>query len=301
MDVRQILTQIGYVLSDDGKYYRAKPLYRDSDNSTSLQISKDDGSFKDWGTDDSGSLALLVKKTLGVTFKDAYKILGGSTTKTKFEFDPIKELSDGVVETFSLQSVGTLLPHHKHFLDRGVSKETLEQFGGGVSMSGYMRNRYTFPIYDINKNIIGFSGRALFDKMLPKWKNKGKTRNWLYPLYLNKSEITTASSVYLVESIGDLLALWEVGIKNVIVLFGVKISKPLLATLVELNIKTIYVSLNNEPDNNSIGNIAAEKICEKLTCFFDDVQVRLPFDGDFGDMLQNKTIFDWVKKYGTNS
>ena len=44
--VREILTDIGYNLSDQGKYFRTKPLYRDSSSSTVLSIRKSDGVWK---------------------------------------------------------------------------------------------------------------------------------------------------------------------------------------------------------------------------------------------------------------
>lgn len=299
MDVLEILKKIGYTYTDDGEYVRMSPLYRQSDNATSLQVHKVEGNFKDWGTDDSGSFALLVKKTLNVSFAEAYKIIEGDSPSIESEpSERVESFKSSVIETFSMKSVGTLLPHHKVYLDKKISLETIELFKGGVSMGGFMRNRYTFPIFDDRGNIIGFSGRALMDRMKPKWKNKGKTRNWVYPIFLNKEEIQRTKSVRLVESIGDMLALWEVGIRNVLVLFGVKISKALIAELISLNPETIYVSLNNEPDNNNIGNNAAEKITEKLSCIFDKVSVELPLHGDFSDMLVSGEMEEWIKIYG---
>jgi hypothetical protein len=297
-NVIEILSEMGYKFTDDGEYLRMRPLYRSSDNLTSLQVNKKSGAFKDWSTEESGSLALLVKKTLNIPFSEVYKFLEGKGIDGKIEVDTSPILSDKIVETFHMRSVGTLLQHHKHFFDRGITKDTLEVFEGGVSMSGYMRNRYTFPIFAQDKTLIGFSGRALLKGMLPKWKNKGKTRNWLYPLFINREEIVSKKEVYLVESIGDMLSLWQSGVKNVIVLFGTKISKVIISELIAMNVEKIYVSLNNEPDNNSIGNIAADKIVEKLTCIFDEVELRLPFQGDFSDMLQQGVIKDWIKQYG---
>ncbi len=54
--IREILTDIGYSLSDQGKYFRTKPLYRDSSSSTVLSIRKSDGVWKDFRQDIGGSL-----------------------------------------------------------------------------------------------------------------------------------------------------------------------------------------------------------------------------------------------------
>lgn len=297
MNVSEILKDLGYRLSDDGEYYRTRPLYRDSDNNTSLMVHKSTGRFKDWSTGECGSLAMLVKMTSGFSFDEAYKLLEGKNFDLKKAQEFVStSLAEGVEESFSMNGVGTLYPNHKHFLDRGISLETLAPFGGGQSMAGYMRNRYAFPVFDLDERIVGFSGRALLDGMKPKWKHKGKTRNWLYPLFVNQTELETNDTVILVESIGDMLALWENGIRNVIVLFGVKISKRVLAEVIRLNPKRILVSLNNEPDNENIGNDAAAKITEKIACFIDNVEVCLPFMGDFCDMHQEGTIQSWIEE-----
>ena len=43
-DIKQVLLSLGFSnISDLGKEYRARPIYRDSDNSTVLSIKKDSG------------------------------------------------------------------------------------------------------------------------------------------------------------------------------------------------------------------------------------------------------------------
>lgn len=297
MNVVEILRDLGYQLTDDGEYFRARPLYRQSGNNTSLQVHKNTGRFKDWSTDDCGSLALLVKLTLSASFEDAYKYLENhSFDLKKAKIQDNRTLSGDITESFKMNSVGTLYQNHKHFIDRSISKGTVEIFRGGESMAGYMRNRYTFPIFDLDERIIGFSGRSLISGMNPKWKHKGKTRNWVYPLFVNEEALKLNDTIILVESIGDMLALWENGIKNVIVLFGTKISKSVVSELIRLNPKRVLVALNNEPNNFNIGNEAAVKISEKIACFLDNVEVSLPYLGDFSDMHVNGTIDKWIKE-----
>ena len=67
--IRDILTDIGYSLSDQGKYFRTKPLYRDSSSSTVLSIRKTDGVWKDFREDIGGSLEDLVRLTLRLKTK----------------------------------------------------------------------------------------------------------------------------------------------------------------------------------------------------------------------------------------
>ena len=77
--VREILTDIGYNLSDQGKYFRTKPLYRDSSSSTVLSIRKSDGVWKDFREDIGGTLEDLIRLTLRLKSKSDK--LSGSLTK----------------------------------------------------------------------------------------------------------------------------------------------------------------------------------------------------------------------------
>ena len=73
-----------------------------------------------------------------------------------------------------------------------------------------MQNRYVFPIFDNKNNIIGLSGRKLEAKSnRPKWIHYGKKSKWIYPSFVNKNYIKDKEEVILVESIGDMLSLWE--------------------------------------------------------------------------------------------
>ena len=82
-------------------------------------------------------------------------------------------------------------------------------------------NRYVFPIWDTNTSrVLGFTGRDISNKHPLKWKILGKKSDWLYPFFCNKKYIKETNQIILVESIGDMLALWENGIMNSIVTFG---------------------------------------------------------------------------------
>jgi hypothetical protein len=65
--IRQILQDIGYVLTDHGKEFRAKPLYRDSDNDKVLRIWKDSGRWVDFKENKSGSIEDLVRLSLNLS------------------------------------------------------------------------------------------------------------------------------------------------------------------------------------------------------------------------------------------
>jgi hypothetical protein len=282
-DVADILQQVGYQLIDYGKEYRAKPLYRPSDNATSLCIKKTTGEWYDFSERVGGSLDLLIQKTLGDVPQDLRdKILSGVFYSRK----EAVELND--IKTFDKSLLIKLNKDHSYWLKRGVSEFTIEQFGGGTTTNGRMAYRYVFPIFNERKDLVGFSGRILAkDSKAPKWKHLGKKSHWCYPAFLNTEVILNEKEVILVESIGDMLALYDAGIKNVLVTFGVDIGPKLIEFLLKVDTNKVIISFNNDRENNFVGNEAAEEGRKQLLNYFDPSQivVALPENkNDFGEM-----------------
>jgi len=294
VNVYQILTDLGYKLKDCGKEYRARPLYRDSDNDTVLKIYKDTGHWFDFKENISGDFSSLVGMTLKL--EDPSKAKEWLKDKN-FTFHQPKEISKPLLKStkkFDLDLLSNLENNHYYWNKRNINNETLSQFKGGVGKAGKMKNRYVFPIFDIKNNIIGFSGRDITNLSKIKWKHLGEKNDFVYPLFLNSQDIETQKEVILVESIGDMLSLYQAGIKNILVTFGTSLSLGILNYLLKIDVKKIYISLNNDSNKNNAGNIGAEKTHSRLKRYFDDKQLKiaLPTKKDFGEMNKEE-ILQW--------
>jgi DNA primase len=163
-----------------------------------------------------------------------------------------------------------------------------------------MKNRYVFPILDAKDRLVGVSGRYVLEAKydsIPKWKHIGDKYAWKYPLFLNHEIILNKKEIFLVESIGDMLALWEAGVKNSVVTFGLDVSSSIMGVLLRFDLNKVYISFNNDSGKNNRGNLAAEKAKNKLLKHFDpnQIEVRLPTKNDFGDM-NTKEIKTWVEE-----
>lgn len=296
LNVYQILTDLGYQLKDYGKEFRAKPLYRDSDNDTVLRIYKDTGKWFDFKQNISGDINSLVKLTLQLESVDA----ASTWLKNKnFVFHVNQETSKPLLKStkkFDPSLLSKLEKDNSYWINRGISENTLKIFEGGIARNGKMKNRYVFPIFDSNKNILGFSGRDITYQSKIKWKHLGEKNQFLYPIFANSKFIEDSKEVILVESIGDMLNLWENQIRNVIVIFGLNLGLPILNFMLKQDIKKIYISLNNDSKNNNAGNLGAEKIHSKLKRYFDSrqIQIALPTKKDFGEM-NSEEINLWKK------
>jgi DNA primase len=302
--VRQILQDLGYVLNDNGREYRAKPLYRDSDNDNVLRIWKNSGQWVDFKESKSGSLEELVKITLklkNITEAKSWISSKGVNYDTKEIEKP--KITTSQIQYFDKSLLLKLAKDDSYWLNRGISASTLLPFQCGLATTGKMYNRYTFPVFDNKDNIIGFSGRDVGPLSLdgrPKWKHIGDKKEWVYPLKVNLEDIKESKSVILVESIGDMLALRENGIKNCIVTFGLNLSVKIIYSLIAINPKRIIVAFNNDSQANNAGNEAAEAVKNKLLNYFDtnQISINLPVGGkDFGDLnlLDKAKILQWHK------
>ncbi len=296
-DVKEILLSLGYSnISEDSKNFRMKPIYRDSSSVGALSVRKDTGYFIDFGRNLRGNIYQLIKLSKGLkTVEEAEGWLKDKPfTETKRQTSKPKVKQSKI---FNKDCLIKLKPDHSYWINRGVSEKTIALFGGGVMSDGKMKDRYVFPIFNYQKDLIGVSGRSIVDSKI-KWKHIGDTGEWKYPLQLNNKIIREERKVILVESIGDMLSLWDAGVKNTIVSFGLNINAAIVSYLLRVDINCIYIAFNN--DENLAGNQAAQKAVNKLSRYFDDHQIKVAIPEkqmcDFGDMSIEE-IYSWKKKY----
>jgi len=291
-NVKEILTSIGYRLRDVGREFRTKPLYRDSDSDNVLSIKKDTGYWYDFKTNQHGSFDKLIKITLNLDDAKAEEYL--KNRNWQYESSGIEKEKLEELKVFPSELLDKLEKDHSYWLTRNINEETVSVFEGGVAKEGRMKDRYVLPIFNSKKQIVGFTGRDLTGTKKAKWKHLGDKSKWVYPLYFNKKEVLNAKSVILVESVGDMLSLWQSGVKNSAVTFGLDINNSLLNLFIRMDLDTIYISFNN--DENQAGNQAAKKLYFKLLKFFDknQIKVALPTKNDFGEMNKEE-IQEWLK------
>lgn len=92
------------------------------------------------------------------------------------------------------------------------------------------KNRIMFPLFDIDGNVIGFSGRVYDEASDNKYINTMETEifkkgNLLYNYHNAKSEARKSKSIIIVEGFMDVIRLWSIGIKNVVATMGTAITK----------------------------------------------------------------------------
>ena len=306
--IQEILESLGYRILDRGNYWQSTAIFRNGDNKTALQIYKDSGVWKDY-----------VQETHFMPFQKLLELSLGTNDpkiiKKYMKEDDINLLSNKrpqkaqveLENIYEEDGLKKLLPHFTFYQKRGVSSETLKFFKCGLATGGKMYQRMVFPIYNEYSQIHGFAGRnaSASHPERPKWKHIGKKTRWVYPYYISPelfmNNVQEKGSVILVESIGDMLNLFDRGIKNVLVSFGLDISPKLICFLVSVCPKKIVLSFNNDKDKDeNRGLNACLKSYLKLLNYFDPEKIKifLPTKNDFGDMSADE-LDKWESRLPT--
>jgi len=291
---KEILQELGYNLVDCGDHWRSSAVYRGGDNQTALQIYKNTGVWTDYiKSDGYRPLKHLIQLTLKGQPDRVKNILKSLDEKpdtlTEYKTKSLIQME----KTYDNSILDKLFPNYNFYNNRKISEQTQNFFKVGLAGSGNMYRRMVFPIYNEHSQIVGFSGRRVDDNDYAKWKHIGKKNNWVYPAYIPSdnnidSIITDKKEVFLVESIGDAMALYDQGIKNVLVIFGLSVSASIITYLTGKSLDNIYIAGNNDFNSqDNRGLKASIKNYLKLSSYFDleTICVKNPPTGynDLGD------------------
>lgn len=288
-EIKETLEQLGYKLTPDRQGWRSSPIYRESHNPTSLKI-YNNGSFVDYSAGLKGGWLELIRLSTGLqTIEAAQTWLqskGKAYIANKTPIIPKLKMA----KTFPKEMLENLFPEHDYWINRGISLDTLKTFKGGFcKTTSRFKGYYVFPIWNSKNDIIGFAGRDVTESKKIRWRLCGNKSEWRYPLFINYSIIKAKKECIIIEGIGDSLALWDVNIKNTIVLFGVEMSLSVLNLLLKLELNKIIIALNND---GGAGNNGAEKLYNRLLKYFNksQIEIKLPIKKDFAEMSIQERI-----------
>lgn len=302
---KQLLQSIGYVLIDCGNHWRTKAKYRGGDNPTSLKIYKDSGVWVDFVAGKGPcSFNELLKLSLS---ESEYRKVCNSKQYIRDDLDYVVGTPIQMEHVYPESSLQNLVYFYDYYKKRGIGEETQKKFELGLVNIGKMYRRIIFPIRNEHGQIVGFSGRKIQENnKFPKWKHIGRKSSWVYPAFLKETKtdevIEATGKVILVESIGDVLALYEQGIYNALVLFGLDVNGSIISYLSSKRIKKIIISTNSDRKSSiDRGFVGGIKVYLKLCKFFNLDTIFLKYPprsyNDFGEAHFHKVKFKkWYKE-----
>lgn len=298
-DYANILREVGYKnLIDRGSYWQTSALFREGDNRTSIRIYKNSGVWSDFVEGDRPlPFEVLLKKTLKTNNVEQYIKNGSAQT---YSYNSTQKLLKEE-KTFPEESLKRLLPDRKYFEEeRGIPSSVQAAYQCGLATGGKLYQRIVFPIRRKDGKIHAFIGRSVnSDSSRVKWLNYGKSAEWFYPYYTVsgvKEQINKEGRLFLVESVGDSLALYRSGVKNNIVAFTNRIQPKLTSKLAFLD-KDIVLSFNNDFDDKEGQNRGFDGALVSLLKLSDCMDLNRiwfcpPPKEDFGEM-NDEEIKQW--------
>ena len=100
----------------------------------------------------------------------------------------------------------------------------------GNNIYDIYKNRIMFPLYDLEGNVVGFSGRIYNQKSESKYINTKETEifkkgEFLYNYHIAKKEARKEKNIIVVEGFMDVIRLSTIGIVNVVATMGTAVTK----------------------------------------------------------------------------
>lgn len=192
-----------------------------------------------------------------------------------------------------------------YFKDRGFSDAVISEFGCGGEWhkaKTYGEHRVVVPVHDpIDGYLIAFTCRLLDDSQIetwrPKWchalnfaelRKKSSERadeerfyasSVLYNLHRAVGHMGPSKTIIVVEGPGDVMRMWEAGLKNTVAVLGTGFSKHHRTLLHKVGCQRVICVLDSDSAGQKASN-SVKKMCEN---YFEFQSIVLPDGMDPGD------------------
>ena len=173
---------------------------------------------------------VIKKFSIGYAINNKHKMIDWLTNKDDFFGNNLTKN-----KVFNLQEL----------FDAGIATETSDNF-----VIPFLINRITFPIYDENNNLIGFSGRDWTGKLESKYSNTKETKIFKKgDVLYNFNNIKTSNKDFVIicEGFMDVIAYTCAGYSNTIATMGTAITSKQISLLQTINnLKYVILSYDND-------------------------------------------------------
>lgn len=265
VDIVEIISN--YVpLTNRGKNYFGVCPFHD-DHSPSMSVSREKQIYTCFSCGATGNVFSFVSEYEHINFYDAVKVIGAKVGYNLGTISNQKKKTDNSLEIYNLackfyqNNLNTSLGKNalEYLADRRIDKETIKKFKIGLSFSktsltDYLLtkeiklkelinlgisndngsdlfiNRIMFPLYDLEGNVVAFSGRIYNTKDSSKYINTKETNifkkgNLLYNYHQAKDILKKSEKIIVMEGFMDVIRASTVGINNCVATMGTAFTK----------------------------------------------------------------------------
>jgi DNA primase len=147
---------------------------------------------------------------------------------------------------------------HPYLRERGIHEATARYFGAGYRSMSPLARRIVVPLHDATGNLVGHIGRAVDEKTEPRYCFQRGVRRGELLFNLHRVKQAKAETVIVVEGVFDALAVYQIGMPNVVATLGCEVTATQRALL--SGFRRILVLF----DDDNAGMIAAAKLIEEF-------------------------------------
>lgn len=259
-----------------------------NEKTPSFHVNQERGFYYCFGCQARGDVFDFVMQTEGLGFFDALVRLG-NRVGVEVEARPaagnrssdLYRVNELAQEYFVSQLTGPALDY---LLGRGLSRESIEQFGLGFAPEGWdgllrfaagrqvsqdalieaglivenergsrydrFRGRVIFPIHDTPGRIVGFAGRLLGEGQ-PKYLNTPETAIFhkgrlLYGLNRARGALRDSGAAIVVEGYMDVIALHQTGFPNAVATLGTALTSDHADLLARQDVRHLYLAFDGD-------------------------------------------------------
>ncbi len=257
--------------------YGPCPIHK-GDNPHAFNVSLDKNLWNCFTRCGGGTVIDLIMKIENVSFKEAIKKAKRILKECNIEEYERKFKN---IERNKPLEFRLILDHtHPYLIERRIKWETAHYFDIGYCNTGLLKGRIAIPIHDENGCLVAYAGRAINEKIKPKYKFPARFRKSLILYNYWRVKNNDNNKIVLVEGFFDVFRLYQAGY-DAIALMGSSISD-YQAYLLEKLDKKIIIML----DGDDAGRKGTEKLIEKLGHKIDYEIIYLPENkqpDDFGE------------------
>lgn len=149
----------------------------------------------------------------------------------------------------------------KYFETRGFSADIIKEFRLGTCYDWKHRRetRATIPVPDpqglavvnIQGRDINFSPRAQYGKY--DWLAYCDSADYVYSLHRVSDAIKSSGYVIILEGVTDFLRLWQYGFRNMVCMFGCRVTKPQAKILLQLCSRWVVMFHGDDAGRHALG------------------------------------------------
>ena len=301
-DIVDIISEYIPLIQKGKNFFGVCPFH--DDTNPSMSVSREKQIYRCFSCGASGNVYNFLMDYNHIDFKEALHILGEKVgidiggvkiDKPQHKYDKYYEIYE-IANKYYQNNINTKagVKAKKYLELRNIDEELIKEFGIGLSLDSidsltkiltkkeynlkeldliglvsnnhdYFINRITFPLFDPEGHIVGFSARIYDGSNQNKYLNTKETiifkkGNCLYNYHIARDFARREKFLFIVEGFMDVIRLSSIGYKNVVALMGTALTDEQISLIKKLS-NNIYLCL----DGDNPGRDAALSNGELLT------------------------------------